>query len=45
MLARTPDEPRVYEAYLLHLRLTGDQTAYQQLRAEAAAKFPNATLP
>ncbi|MDC0722015.1 spermidine synthase [Nannocystis bainbridge] len=45
MLARTPDEPRVYEAFLNHLRLTGDQTAYQQLRDEAAAKFPDATLP
>ncbi|MFY0538167.1 spermidine synthase [Nannocystis pusilla] len=45
MLARTPDEPRVYEAYLLHLRAAGDQAAYQQLRAEATAKFPGATLP
>jgi spermidine synthase len=45
MLARTPDEPRVYEAYLHHLRAAGDQAAYQQLRAEAAAKFPGAALP
>lgn len=45
MLARTPDEPRVYEAYLLHLRATGDQAAYQRLREEAAAKFPGAPLP
>ncbi|MCY1066957.1 hypothetical protein OV090_19455 [Nannocystis sp. RBIL2] len=45
MLARTPDEPRVYEAYLLHLRAAGDQAAYQQLRAEATAKFPGVTLP
>lgn len=45
MLARTPDEPRVYEAFLKHLRATGDETTYQQLRSEAAAKFPAANLP
>ncbi|MDC0673169.1 hypothetical protein [Nannocystis radixulma] len=45
MLARTPDEPRVYEAYLLHLRAAGDESAYKQLRDEAAAKFPNVPLP
>jgi spermidine synthase len=45
MLARTPDEPRVSEAYLLHLQRSGDTATYEQLRAEAAARFPAAPAP
>lgn len=44
MLARTPDERRVYEAYLLHLR-DRDPAQYTRLRSEAAQKFPGAPLP
>lgn len=44
MLARTPDERRVYEAYLLHLR-DRDPGEYARLRAEAEQKFPGAALP
>ena len=44
MLARTPDERRVYEAYLLHLR-DRDAGEYARLRAEAEQKFPGAALP
>lgn len=45
MLARTPDEPRVRVAYLQHLRAVGDASAYEQLRQETAAAFPDLPLP
>lgn len=45
MLARTPDEPRVYRAYLQHLRAAGDETRFQALLQEAQAKFPSPPVP
>jgi spermidine synthase len=44
MLARTPDEPRVYEAYLNYLR-PRDPAAYEQLLREATEKFPRPAAP
>ena len=39
MLARTPDEPRVYQAYLHHLQRVGDRAAFERVLAEAQARF------
>jgi spermidine synthase len=44
MLARTPDEPRVYEAYLNYLR-PRDPAAFEQLMREAQEKFPRPAGP
>lgn len=44
MLARTPDEPRVYEAYLNYLR-PRDPAAFERLRREAEAKFAAPPAP
>jgi spermidine synthase len=44
MLARTPDEPRVYEAYLNYLR-PRDPAAFDQLMREAQEKFPRPPAP
>ena len=39
MLARTPDEPRVYRAYLEHLRRVGDEARYRDVLSTAQSKF------
>lgn len=39
MLARTPEEPRVYEALLQHLQRIGDREGFERVRAAAAARF------
>jgi spermidine synthase len=40
MLARTPADPRVYQAFGEHLRRTGDQAAHQRLMQQAADELP-----
>jgi len=40
MLARTPDERRVHEAWLRHLQATGDRPRFEQALQEAQARFP-----
>jgi spermidine synthase len=39
MLARTPDEPRVHQAYLEHLRRTGDVAGAQKLVKRMQERF------
>ena len=39
MLQRTPDEPRVYEAYLRALQQLGDERTFEQVRQEARRRF------
>ncbi|MEZ4450497.1 MAG: hypothetical protein R3B09_13540 [Nannocystaceae bacterium] len=36
----TPNEPRVYQAYLRHLQRVGDREAFERVLAEAQARFP-----
>ena len=48
MVARTPDQPRVYEAYLGHLRRIGDQRRFDRVMAQAQERFgqgPTAVPP
>jgi spermidine synthase len=40
MKARTPDEPRVYQALLRHYQVTGDRARHDALLEEALARFP-----
>lgn len=39
MLERTPDEARVYEAYLAHLRRIGDQQRFEAVKAQARQRL------
>jgi spermidine synthase len=39
MLERTPDEPRVYEAYLAHLQRIGDKQRLQAVKAQAQERL------
>src|SRR5690606_35747429 len=39
MMERTPDEPRVWQAWLAHLQRIGDQERFDQARTEAEARF------
>ena len=43
MLARTPDERRVHEAWLRHLQAVDDQARFAQALQAAQARFPQAT--
>lgn len=45
MLARTPSELRVRAAYMRHLSAVGDFPAFEQLRQETEAMFPELTRP
>jgi spermidine synthase len=45
MLARTPDDPRVYQALLTHLQAIGDQARFESTLAEATARFPDPNNP
>lgn len=45
MLARTPDEPRVHEAWLRHLQATGDRDRFEAALRDAQARFPQPTPP
>lgn len=40
MLARTPDERRVHEAWLRHLQSTGDRERFEAALRDAQARFP-----
>lgn len=40
MLARTPDERRVHEAWLRHLQATGDRPRFEAALRDAQARFP-----
>ena len=42
MLARSPDDPRTYKAFLEYLRAIGDQARFEAVLAEASARFPDA---
>ncbi len=42
MLARTPNDRRVYKAYLEHLRAIGDQARFEAVLLEATTRFPDA---
>ena len=42
MLARTPDERRVHEAWLRHLQATGDRARFEAALQAARARFPDA---
>ena len=42
MLARAPDDRRVYKAYLEYLRAIGDQARFEAVLQEAATRFPDA---
>ncbi len=39
MLELTPDEPRVYQAYLQHLQKIGDRATFERVLADAEARF------
>ncbi len=39
MIERTPNEPRVYQAYLQHLQRSGDRAAFDRVYAEARRRF------
>ncbi len=39
MIEVTPDEPRVYQAYLQHLQRSGDRAAFDRVYAEARRRF------
>lgn len=39
MLAASPDEPRVWQAYLRHLERTGNHERFEALRQDAEARF------
>ncbi|MBK9756039.1 MAG: hypothetical protein IPO88_21545 [Nannocystis sp.] len=43
MLARTPDEPRVHEAWLRHLQSTGDRARFEAALRDAQTRFPQPT--
>lgn len=45
MLARTPDEPRVHQAWLRHLQATGDRPRFEQALQDAQARFPAPPQP
>lgn len=47
MLARTPDDPRVYQGFLRHLQATGDKPRHDALLEQANARFasPAAMTP
>ena len=45
MLERTPDEPRVYEAYLAHLRRIGDEQRFEAVKAKAREHLGPAPRP
>jgi hypothetical protein len=45
MLARTPDERRVHEAWLRHLQAINDRARFEQALQTAQARFPQASPP
>ncbi|HEY0132557.1 MAG TPA: hypothetical protein VGB85_00720, partial [Nannocystis sp.] len=45
MLARTPDEPRVHQAWLRHLQAIGDRPRFDQALQDAQGRFPAAPQP
>ena len=45
MLARTPDEARVYQAYLQALATAGDQAEFERIKAVAQEKFGPGPAP
>lgn len=42
MLARNPDDPRIYKAFLVHLQATGDKQRHDALLEQANARFTGA---
>ncbi|MCA9661551.1 MAG: spermidine synthase, partial [Myxococcales bacterium] len=45
MLKATPDEPRVYQAFLQHLQRIGDRETFAKVLAEAQRRFDAAPAP
>lgn len=45
MIERTPNEVRVYRAYLAHLRTIGDEKRFEAVKAQAQARFGPAPGP